>query len=307
MNPFFNILGVDLYWMMVIIGLVAAFVLLRLLHSYAGISFDVFRFIVFVLVGAIFVGYPVAVLFQSWYAYLESGVFRWGAGATFYGGLIGGTAGFFIGYFAVGHFVFKDKKHIRELNGVVAAILPCVALAHAFGRLGCLFHGCCYGALTDSAIGIKMYVDGEWQNRVPVQLFESLFLFALVAVLSVLLVKKRCAYTHSVYLIAYGVWRFCIEYARDDARGSSGIGVLSPSQLTAIVLVLLGIALIFAYKYFLKDFLPEVGVTETPDVPAPSSAERESEETSNDVIAQPTAGEKASQEAADGDEKTEGV
>ena len=45
------------------------------------------------------------------------------------------------------------------------------------------------------------------------------------------------------------MFRFAIEYLRDDPRGSSGISFITPSQLTSILLIVLGIALIFFHKY----------------------------------------------------------
>ena len=104
-----------------------------------------------------------------------------------------------------------------------------------------------------------MWVNGEWQRRIPIQLFESLFLFVLFGALLFLTVKMKFEYTASVYSICYGVWRFFIEFARDDDRGASGIKFLSPSQLTAIVMVLLSIAFIFVYKYVLKKHFEKVG------------------------------------------------
>ena len=71
-----------------------------------------------------------------------------------------------------------------------------------------------------------------------------------------LLVKKQNEYNLSIYLIGYGVWRFLIEYLRgDDERGETIVKIFSPSQFTALIMIVLGIALIFIYKYWLKDFL----------------------------------------------------
>ena len=253
MFPDANILGIDLYWLVVVIGIVTAMTVARLLYKHVGMSFAVFRFAILVLIGAIFIGYVFAILFQSWYAYIETGVFEWGIGATFYGGLIGAVVVFVAAYFGIGHFVFKDKRHVTEFHRIVSLFMPCVALAHGFGRIGCLFAGCCYGIATDSWIGISMFVNGEWQNRVPTQLFKALFLFALFAVLIVLIEKKKLAdYTASIYLMAYGVFRFAIEYVRDDYRGASGVAFLTPSQLTAVLLAIFGAALIVLYKYILK-------------------------------------------------------
>ncbi|MBQ2431188.1 MAG: prolipoprotein diacylglyceryl transferase, partial [Campylobacter sp.] len=55
-----------------------------------------------------------------------------------------------------------------------------------------------------------------------------------------------------IYLIAYGVWRFFIEFARGDYRGSFIPG-LSPSQFWSIILVILGVAyLLFRLFYWNK-------------------------------------------------------
>jgi phosphatidylglycerol:prolipoprotein diacylglycerol transferase len=53
----------------------------------------------------------------------------------------------------------------------------------------------------------------------------------------------------SVYLIAYGIFRFLIEFVRDDERGQL-LGFISPSQFWSILMIGLGIGL-----YFLVDKL----------------------------------------------------
>ena len=260
MFPEVNFLGLELYDWMIVVGIVAAMVFFRLFYKKAGLSDKVFNFALIVAIPSIIVGYVFAILFQSWFYYLETGKFVWGAGATFYGGLIGAAAVYLAVYFGVGHFLFKDKAHIVQFNRVLSLIVPCIVVAHAFGRIGCLFAGCCYGAVHSS--GIKMWVDGQWQRRIPVQLFETIFLFLLFAGLVIVIVKTKFEYTASVYLIAYGIWRFGIEYARDDERGASGISFLSPSQLTAILLIVAGVALIFLYRYVLKKLFARAGERE---------------------------------------------
>ena len=49
-----------------------------------------------------------------------------------------------------------------------------------------------------------------------------------------------------VYLIAYGVWRFVIEFFRTDARGAALLG-LYPSQWQSIIFIAGGIALFIIY------------------------------------------------------------
>ena len=56
-----------------------------------------------------------------------------------------------------------------------------------------------------------------------------------------------------VYLIGYGVWRFLIEFVRDDERGAFIPG-LTPSQFWSILMVIGGITFFFIYRYFDKKF-----------------------------------------------------
>ena len=239
--------GIDLYAVMICLGVVAAIILFRVLCDKKKLSGKLVIFFLLVAVGSIFVGFFFALLFQSFYNYLETKVWLW-QGMTFFGGLVGGVLCFLFFYFLIGHFVFKQKEHVERFPAYAGCAAPCIVIAHALGRIGCLFAGCCYGPHSDS-FGLPMKIDGVWQNRVPTQLLEAVFLLLLFAVLLVILFKEDGSYLLQIYLIAYGVWRFCIEYLRDDPRGNSGISFLSPSQLTAIVLVLAGTALIFVYKY----------------------------------------------------------
>jgi prolipoprotein diacylglyceryltransferase len=126
-------------------------------------------------------------------------------------------------------------------------------IAHAFGRIGCFFAGCCHGPETDAWYGIYMYATslGKKATVVPTQLYEAIFLFALCAVCFLLVWKKKFRHNLSVYLIAYGIFRFCLEFVRADDRGQF-LGSLTPSQFWSIVMIIAGIALIFllrpAYK-----------------------------------------------------------
>ena len=90
-----------------------------------------------------------------------------------------------------------------------------------------------------------------WEKVVPIQLFEAIFLFLLAAFLFMLVWKKK-GFGLSGYLIGYGVWRFVIEFFRTDDRGASFIPGLTPSQVTAILMVLIGVVLIAAYYIIRK-------------------------------------------------------
>ena len=87
-----------------------------------------------------------------------------------------------------------------------------------------------------------------WQNGMkvtgyflPTQLYESIFLFVLFAVTSVLYFKK-IDWTFVVYLVGYGIWRFFIEYLRIDDRGVLIPG-LTPSQWISLGLIAAGLVI----------------------------------------------------------------
>lgn len=249
MYPFAQFLGIDLYYWMVLSGVLAAMAVARLCSARAGLSAKVFDLVLASAVAGIVAGYLSSLLLESFWEYLGTGRFLWGAGSTFYGGLIGAAIVYLTVYFLLGKFLCPKGEHIAQLKNMLSLVVPCVALAHAVGRIGCLFAGCCYGAETQGPLGVAMYVGGQWQLRVPVQLFESLFLFALAALMLALFLRFGFSYNVSLYLISYSVWRFLIEFARADDRGASGVGALSPSQLLSVFLLLLGVAFAVLYRF----------------------------------------------------------
>ncbi|MBQ7373078.1 MAG: prolipoprotein diacylglyceryl transferase [Clostridia bacterium] len=206
-------------------------------------------------IAAIAIGFFAATLFQSFYNYLDNpeAGWQWG-GMTFIGGLIGGVVSFLAGYF-----IFRPKLQGRLID-IVTLIPCCILIAHAFGRIGCLFAGCCHGAQMDGFPGIWMDPDGEPAGYYfPTQLVEALFLFAMFGVCLWLYLKKNFKHNLSLYLLSYGVFRFFIEFARADDRGSFVAG-MSPSQFWAIVMVLASVAVYFFSEYVYKLRVKELAV-----------------------------------------------
>ncbi|OIO37960.1 MAG: hypothetical protein AUJ72_03590 [Candidatus Omnitrophica bacterium CG1_02_46_14] len=96
-------------------------------------------------------------------------------------------------------------------------LAPLVPLAHAIGRLGCFFNGCCYGRETRSWMGVVF--PGDDIRRLPVQLFEAGALFLLSGGLFYLSRKKLPkGGLFMVYLMTYSVLRFLIEFLRGDQK-----------------------------------------------------------------------------------------
>ncbi|MFR9207993.1 MAG: prolipoprotein diacylglyceryl transferase family protein [Lachnospiraceae bacterium] len=76
----------------------------------------------------------------------------------------------------------------------------------------------------------------------PTQLMESAFLLILCVFLLVILHKKITGLAVGCYLTLYGIWRFAIEFFRDDNRGS--ILFFSTSQFISIFIIAIGLAII---------------------------------------------------------------
>lgn len=156
-------------------------------------------------------------------------------GYVVYGGIIGGILSAWL--------YCKRKK--ENFLSYFDLVMPAVAMAQGFGRLGCFFAGCCYGRTTQSCIGITFQHSDFAPNGVkllPTQLMSSAGDF-LICISLLLFAKKNKVKGRvaSLYLILYGIGRFLIEFFRNDYRGS--IGFLSTSQIISIGIVAAGIVM----------------------------------------------------------------
>ncbi len=111
---------------------------------------------------------------------------------------------------------------------------PVVAVAHALGRLGCFFNGCCYGRITGGGWGLVF--PGDTFRRHPVQLYEAAALLVLAVALEWTLRRRprREGVLFIAYLAAYGVLRFLLEFLRADQVPVAG---LTPPQWTSLLLI----------------------------------------------------------------------
>ncbi len=187
-------------------------------------------------------GFIFAVLFENLYECIKNAALHnpqhWTWSMTFYGGVAGGVAAFFLMY----KFYFL-RNNEPVLSKLLVIVPGAIALGHAFGRLGCFFNGCCYGKETDKWFGVLFPTFAH--KVIPTQLFEMFFLFILATVLLFLAYKWNSKLTLPIYLLAYGVFRFCIEFFRGDERGQ--IGFLSPSQYWSILLIIIGTVILAFY------------------------------------------------------------
>lgn len=156
-------------------------------------------------------------------------------GFVVYGGIIGGI---FAGWLAC---KVKKKPFLTYFD----LVMPAVSLAQGFGRIGCVFAGCCYGRVTDSAFHV-IYEHSDFAPEgvklIPTQIISSLGDFILCGILIFYASKKpKSGRVAAAWMTLYGIGRYIVEILRNDDRG--GISALSTSQIISIVMVAIGIAL----------------------------------------------------------------
>ena len=162
------------------------------------------------------------------------------SGGVFSGGLV---AALVAGWW----YLRKEKISFLSAADVFA---PGVALGHAFGRLGCLAAGCCYGRPTNLPWGITFHNAwaGLYQGTPlnvplhPTQLYE--FFAELINFVWLYWLCKRKRFEGQVialFMIVYGCERFIFEFFRGDpGRGEVLGGLITGTQLIALGLVVTG-------------------------------------------------------------------
>ena len=148
----------------------------------------------------------------------------WTGGLVYYGGLLGALAA---------GFWFCRRNGLSYLR-MADIMIPQVALGQAFGRIGCLAAGCCWGKPCHLPWGIHLPAHGmAWKGQVeagiidrwaettaaihPTQFYESVTTLAIFLLL--ILFRSRKRYHGQIlllYLMVYPVARSCIEVFRGD-------------------------------------------------------------------------------------------
>lgn len=240
------------YWLMAILGF--TFALLLFFHTakwYCIPRCDVFYACIYgvvgLMIGAKFIFFlttvPAAIThFNVFLKYpWDTLTFMFG-GWVFYGGLIGG---------AVGVIIYCKQFHM-DVWSFADAIAPAIPFFHAFGRTGCHLAGCCYGMEYKGPFAVTFPLsefthECAGVSRVPTQLIEVVFNLALFVILYCYSKKKpKPGRPIGVYLIAYSLMRFTLEFFRGDVERGGVLG-LSTSQWISLALIPLGISLILKH------------------------------------------------------------
>ncbi|MCL2778566.1 MAG: prolipoprotein diacylglyceryl transferase [Polyangiaceae bacterium] len=169
----------------------------------------------------------------------------WAGGFTYYGGFVGATA-------AAVFLLRRDRFPFWKAADMAGFAVP---MGLAFGRMGCLLAGCCFGAVTKLPWGLSFPPHSPaseeqakdhllknmhmWSLSVhPTQIYESAASLGIAAFcLFWLLPRKRYdGQIFAAFLALYATVRFAIEILRRDARGS--VLGLSTSQAIGVGLVI---------------------------------------------------------------------
>lgn len=167
------------------------------------------------------------------------------AGLVYYGGLLGGVFFYWIGV----RMLFRNQYDASLINSMAVSI----PLFHVFGRLGCLFAGCCYGKEYHGYGHINYIRDCITTETFPVQLLESVMelgIFCFMIITYCIAAKNTNKNMLVIYFILYSIGRFFMEFLRGD--GNRGFfGVLSFSQIVSIVIFV--ISIFFSFKRGVKN------------------------------------------------------
>jgi phosphatidylglycerol:prolipoprotein diacylglycerol transferase len=232
------VLPLHSYGLMIAIGFLVGISVVRKLSSKNGMDPDQIADLSFWLLMTGFLGARLLFIITRLDYFLSNPAEMlkvWEGGLVFFGGLISATA------YAFWFF----RKHKLDVWKMIDVLSPGVVVAHAFGRIGCLAAGCCYGRPTDLPWGIRLNADlVELSLRGvplhPTQIYESTALFILFA--GLMWVSRRKRFQGQVgltYFMLYPIIRSIIETFRGDTvRGFVIDGILSTSQFISILVFL---------------------------------------------------------------------
>lgn len=239
------------YGLMIGIGVVVALLVGDYRAGKKGLDGDLIYGLTITTVLLGFVTAKLLYIITEWRGFLKDPMhYIGGNGFVVYGGIIGGAVVIWA------YCKWKKMDCLRYLD----LMIPSVALAQGFGRIGCFLAGCCYGKETDSIIGITFTHSDFAPNHVklfPSQLVMSAGDFIIAVILLIYAKKDRTkGKTTALYLILYSVGRFLVEFTRNDERGF--VGVLSTSQFIAIFTFIIGVVSFVGVRYYNKRKMGEL-------------------------------------------------
>ncbi len=147
----------------------------------------------------------------------------------------------------------------------MAVALP---FAHMFGRIGCMFNGCCFGEVCSAQNPFAITYPNNWLMlpdnpdlvlgpRHASPLYEAAGLLLIGLVLLLIFKKTRArGLIISLYCLSYALLRFAVEMTRADSlRGS--FGGLATGQWFSLALAAVGLVSLCQFLYRSKKQLSQ--------------------------------------------------
>ena len=247
-SPVFFTLGpicIRWYGLMAALGLIAAYlVLVKRAKKYTFTSNDVSDMIFWIVLSG-FVGARLLYVIRYWNDIFRNDlleIFR-----VYNGGLV------FLGGLGLSILAGLILARIRKWNlgTMTDFIAPSLPIGHAFGRMGCLLNGCCYGFHYEGPLSFKY--EYNLYPAFPLQGVAFLVNIGLGALILYLETKKKFNNRRFLlYMLLYSVLRFVLEFGRGDYPKEQLLWGMTPAQITCLWLLPLTIIIWLGLNYLWK-------------------------------------------------------
>lgn len=235
------------YGFMIAIGVLAAWFVAEQRARRLKLAYEhIFYLVVWCAIGG-FASAKILFWITNWQEFIQNPRQIIGSdGFVVYGGIIGGI---FAGWL---YCRIKKLKFLAYFD----LMMPSIALAQGFGRIGCFLAGCCYGKETSGPLAVTFTSSDLAPNNIPLiptQIYSSILDFVhFLLLLYVAKHKKADGQVAACYLIFYSIGRFIIEFFRGDIERGS-VGSFSTSQFISIFTAIAGIIVLFVATVNKKD------------------------------------------------------
>jgi phosphatidylglycerol:prolipoprotein diacylglycerol transferase len=246
--------------MMMLSFLIGGYILGRQLERYGRSSQLAWDLILWIMIGGV-LGAKLYFHALHWDAFVADpiGELTKREGLVWYGGLIGGILGYWLGM----------RRRRLPVAVMYDAAAPALAIAHAVGRIGCFLVGDDYGLPTDAWVGIAFprgippttaanlrrlgadipasVPDAQVLAVHPTQLYEVGLMLLIFAFLWTRGRKPhRQGQLFGMFALLYAVERFIIEFVR--AKGDRILFGFTTSQVASMLLFGIGLWLVFGRR-----------------------------------------------------------
>lgn len=190
-------------------------------------------------------GMDTAWFFQNFFNTTNGAIAIWSGGLSIFGAVLGGFLGAYI-------YMRRNKLPVAAWLDIAGVVLP---LGQAIGRIANYVNQELYGTLTTLPWGITIDADkrvAPYKSLVdypvadtrfhPLFLYEMLLNIVLFVVLLNLFSRRRKQFRYGdfflIYLMAYSLIRFFLEFLRADIAYIAGTTINSSQAMTVLVFVI---------------------------------------------------------------------